>query len=268
MPSLFSQKSYRAFLEAWIQEQPKRGRGVKLRLSKQIGVQPSFFTSVLKGRMHFSLDQAFDLATSMGLADAERKLFLLLLQRERAGTPALRKHFDAEIEEERKRSQNLARRLEGAMILDEAGMQEYFSSWAYAAVHLACLIEPFETMEAISARLGLERKTVIEILWKLEDMGMIQKGKKGFESGKTKLHLPKESLHLKQHQMNLKAKSLDMVQKGAEGMQYISLVSISKADFHRIYEELVQTLNRTRPIIDESAAEDLYIFNIDLARLI
>lgn len=265
--SAFSHSHYRAFLEGWLKAQPLKGRGQKLRLSREIGVQPSFFTSVLKGRMHFSLDQAFALAAAMGLPEAERKFFLLLVQRERAATPALRKHFEAELEAERKKSQNLAGRLAGAKVLGEAGMQEYFSSWIYAAVHLACLMENFREPGAIARRLGLEKAVVAEVLWKLESMGMIAKGKKGFESGKTQLHLPKGSLHLRQHQMNLKAKSLEMVQKGAEGMQYISLVSISKEDFQRVFEALVETLNRARPIIDASTAEDLYIFNIDLARL-
>ena len=79
MNSLFSFTDYVVFLKAYIENQPKKGRGLVQKLAFHLGVNPTFVSQVLSGLKNFSVEQGFEVTEFLGLAGLEKDYFILLI---------------------------------------------------------------------------------------------------------------------------------------------------------------------------------------------
>ena len=93
LKAIFEYTDYKAFLESWIASRPQGGRGIKSKMAQAMRCQLAYLSQVLNGPAHLSLEQAEALNGILDHSHEEGDFFLLLLQRARAGTPGLRKHF-------------------------------------------------------------------------------------------------------------------------------------------------------------------------------
>src|SRR5688500_2310705 len=92
-------EDYRRFITAWLDAQPRRGYGMRSRLAEAMGCRLSYLSRVMEGAAELSPEQALRGASFFGLTRAENKLFRLLVDLERGGTPDLRAAIREEIEE-------------------------------------------------------------------------------------------------------------------------------------------------------------------------
>ena len=94
---LFEYSSYKDFITSKVG--PRNGRkGVRGAIARALGCQPTYISQILYAKAHLSLEQAEALTKFFGLTTDEAHFFLLLVQRERAGTQNLKTYFNGQIE--------------------------------------------------------------------------------------------------------------------------------------------------------------------------
>jgi plasmid maintenance system antidote protein VapI len=86
-------------------------RGVRLAMAKALECHSSYLTKVLNSTANLSLEQALKLTEYFGMTAEEAEYFLLLVEKARAGTSALKKHFDFKLEKSRQQRLSLKERV-------------------------------------------------------------------------------------------------------------------------------------------------------------
>ncbi|MDX9732051.1 MAG: TIGR02147 family protein, partial [Bdellovibrionales bacterium] len=152
---IFQYKHYKRYLRDRLTHETKFTKGLKIKLARHIGCQPSYLSQVLNGDPNFTLEQATLLNDFFNHGKTEAKYFLLLLQHERAGTKRLKDFFIEEIEALREERFNLKKRLPDTEELPASTRHNYYSSWYYSAIHIMLSIPEFQSVTAISQRLRL-----------------------------------------------------------------------------------------------------------------
>src|SRR4051812_16967808 len=101
--SPFDFDQYKSFISAWIAAQPNNGHGSKASIAREAQCQTAYISQVVLGNANLSLEQAERLSGLFQLTDDETEYFLLLLQKDRAGTERLRRHFSKQLARIRER---------------------------------------------------------------------------------------------------------------------------------------------------------------------
>ena len=90
--SVYEFLTYKAYLK--YKTDNKLGHwGLKGKLAQHIGCQGTYLSQVLKGTAELSLEQAFLASDFFGHTEEEKKYFILLHQKDRAGNKDLKKFF-------------------------------------------------------------------------------------------------------------------------------------------------------------------------------
>ncbi len=77
---IFKYDNYIKFLENYLSQLPKKGRGELNRIAQFAGVHPSLMSQVLSGSKNLSLEQAQLVAEYLGLTHLESEFFMTLVQ--------------------------------------------------------------------------------------------------------------------------------------------------------------------------------------------
>lgn len=268
MSSVFEAKSYRGYLEAWLESQPQRGRGLRSRMAEVIGTQTGFITQVFQGAAEFSLEQGLKIAHWIGLDGVTKEFFLLLLQRDRAGTPELRAHFQTLMARILESRRDLSQRLDVKTAPSELDQATYFSSWVYAAVHVALTCEGLDSAERIADHLRLPLAVVRKALEFLLQAGLATEDGGRLRTGEARMHLGTTSPHLLKHHLNWNLRAMHALEADlAGGLHYSSVVSLSKDDIEKLRELLTEALNRSKKIIRDSPGEEVCGLTVNLFAL-
>ena len=75
MEKILQYSDYIDFLSDWISSRPKKGHGVKSKMSNCIGSVPAQITQVLKKEVHLTPDQAAKMITFLELSNLEGEFF-------------------------------------------------------------------------------------------------------------------------------------------------------------------------------------------------
>lgn len=267
---IFDYRDYKAYLQAYIDSKPKGGRGVRLALANHIGSPVSHISQIFNGKSQLSLEQAEGVNEFVGHTDDEAQFFLLLVQKGRAGTPALKKRLDLQIQQIIERRLLLKDRLGVKQPLTKEAQATFYSSWLYGAIHVMLTIPKFQNKESISKHLGLSVKRVNEILQFLVSVGLaVQKENGRFDVGTARIHLGSESDLISKFHTNWRMKAIQSLESENANLDlhYSSAVTISEADFLKIKSLLVKSIEETKTIIKDSPAESVFSFCIDMFRI-
>jgi uncharacterized protein (TIGR02147 family) len=228
--------SYRKLIEARIDAEIDPGsRG---RLAKAARCNPSWITRVLSGAVDFTPDQAYGIAQYFGLNKSEEDYFLLLVEHERAATPALKTRIKDKLGALKTFGKSV-----GSSVKNEAGLLEdkapqYYSSWIYAAAHVACMIQSFSTRELCSL-LRVDSELLSATLRGLEEMGLVtaQAGK-WHATGKS-LHLPSRHSMARAGHVCWRNRTIQFLQEGtSDGFHYSGVHHLAKRDVEIIRRKL------------------------------
>ena len=126
MANIYEFSDYRNYLVLTFKTLGVR-QGHKLKAAQAIGVQPAYLSRILKGVADLSVEQAFDLADHLELSPNEKQLFLLLVQKERAGTHQLKSFFEDEIRVLKDKRKELKNLLESRGSLTSEEKAHYYS---------------------------------------------------------------------------------------------------------------------------------------------
>jgi uncharacterized protein (TIGR02147 family) len=263
--TIFEFSDYKAFLKRYIENLPRKGRGEINKIAAHIRVHPTFISQVFRGDKDLTAEHAYHLCPYLGLQPLESDYFIYMVQHERAGTAEFKKYYRKKLDEIRKSSLHIANRLAKHHTLTDHERSIFYSNWIYLYVWLFTSIGKGQTIENVAEQLAIARAKASEILNFLKTAQLCVEDKGWFQMKSQHVHLEFGSPFLSRHHMNWRMKAMQRSDDlGEEEMMFTSPISISKKDFGRIREELVNVIKSTSAIIKESPAEDVACLNLDL----
>jgi uncharacterized protein (TIGR02147 family) len=267
MDEIYRYKSYKAFLQSVLGGKHQR-RGLKSGLAKALRCQPTYISQVMHGRAEFSLEQGEQTARFLGLDRGETKYFLFLIQSERAGTAQLKILFREELKTMRERRLILKERLGLQKSLSKEQQATYYSSWQYAAVHIALTIPELRSRESLSRYLGIKLARVNQIMKFLSEAGLAQEREGQLFSPESQLRLGNDSENIIKHHTNWRLRALHSLEnEQLEEMHYSAAVSLSREDIPRLKDLILKGLQQQLTVVRESKEEELYCYVIDFFSL-
>lgn len=262
---LFTYEDYKDYLNDYTQEQE---RGFKLKLAEAAQCQPSYLSQVLKGSVDFTMEQAFLVSRFLAHTPVESKYFLLLVEISRSGHHELKVFFHKQLDEIKLSRQNLKKRLSNTDDIPEEAQHVYYSSWIYAAIHVALSTAKYNSPKELAERFHLPKDLVVEVINFLESIGLIEVKKGIYQLTKKSLYLGKNSVFVQRHHINWRSQSLQSVEKNlTEDFHYSNVTAIAKKDFEKIKELYIQTIEKSRQIIGPSKEEEVYAITLDVFKL-
>ncbi|OFZ52321.1 MAG: hypothetical protein A2381_13740 [Bdellovibrionales bacterium RIFOXYB1_FULL_37_110] len=268
MIHVFNYTDYCKFLVEYVQSQLMRGHGLKSAFAEKLGCQTTYVSRVLNKKAHFSLEQSEKIADFIGLTESETHYFLLLVQKERAGTHRLKKYFNDQIESERKKQLILKNRLNVQKSLSRENQAIYYSSWLYSAVHIMLTIPEFHVKSKLVSALNIPIQKLNNILDFLISIGLVVESDGKYQVGTARMHLENDSPMISKHHINWRMQAIQSIEKNnPENMHYSSIITISNDDAHHIKELLIRSISDCKKIIKDSKEESVCVFAIDFFNL-
>lgn len=265
---IFDYDDYRDFVRERLAQMPRRGHGQYRRMAKHMRVHTTLLSHVFRGKKDLTPEQACGLASFLQLPELEQDYLLGLVDRNRAGSKQLKQAVERRLAGLRERNQQVEHRMPGARTLSREDRATFYSQWYFSAVRLASSLPNMHDAEAIGSRLGLPRELVQSTLDFLLDVGLIAREGERFRLVAKRTHLGAGSPLVAAHHRNWRAQ----VMSRYEGMTrrdfaFTAPITLSKADFQRVRELLVETVATVSRIVEPSECEALAIFNLDWLEL-
>jgi len=239
-------------------------RGYQSRLAEAAGVHNSYLSRVVNSQVHLTPDQAALLCSFWKFTTDEADFFLALVHFERAGSKELKAILKRQIDELRKKYDELASRFVDAKTLEASGQGLYYSAWYFSAIHFLLMVPGFQSVESISERLNLPPTLTLSSLQTLEILGLAKQEGKKWAAVISVLHLGNNSPWAPiYHSCFRQRVAFKVHEKSTEDMYFTGLMPISKNDFAKIKALLQDTLEKVRAIALPSKEEELYCITTD-----
>jgi hypothetical protein len=181
----------------------------------------------------------------------------------------LRSFFSEQLAELREKHLNLKERIGISEVLSEQNQGIYYSSWHYAAVHMAVTIPGLRTRAALARALRIPPRKLASVLEFLASVGLVSKEGESYLPGSSVLHLPKDSPMIPVHHANWRQQALAMMHSdhAHESIHYSSVSSLSREDALKIKSMLTRAISEAVQVFKVSPEEGLYGFNLDFFRV-
>lgn len=265
--NIYSYKSYRKFINAWIEVQ-ERPRGLMRKLGEVARCETSHVSRVLSGQLEFTMDQAFRIIKFINLRELEQKYFLKLVEFERSGDSDYRKLLENDLKEMIESQQNLAKRFQETTVMTEGRELFYYSSWHWSAIHIIVSIPEYQTATAISKKLGLEENFVQVCLVTLENFGLIKNENDRWKMTNKHIHLSKNSpMNSVQHSNWRQRAVLKTQDPDHKGLHYTVVQSLSREDYEKLRDLWLDTLDKYRATANPSKEEELVCLTLDFFKI-
>ncbi len=266
MATVYNYSDYRSFLRADINARSERG--VITKMAEAVQCQRSHLSRVLSDQLHLTTDQAFRITRFLHLTDEDSIYFMKLVEYERSGDLEYRSHLKRELKQLKTVQEDFAKRLKEPSIADSELERIYYSSWHWSAIHIIVSIPQYQTVEAISKRLNFSHDYIELCLQRLENFGLVNKIKNRWQIAGAGIHLSKSSPLNSVNHFSWRSKAvLDSQQPQGDGVHYTVVQSISRADFDKIKNMLISTIDEYVKIARPSKEEELICFTCDFFKV-
>lgn len=263
--NLFEFNQYRDYLQKFLHLSHNKGHGLRGIWAKEMGCQIAYVSHVLNGKNNLSLEQAEALSRHLGHSKEETEYFILLVEKERAGTVSLKKFFQNQINLKLNQREEVRSRMKINESLSVEDQAIYYSKWHYSAIHMALTIPDYQTAQSLSAYFNLDLSVVNECLHFLESKALIKLIGKKFQVVGAFLHLNRNSPLFYGQQIFYRHKAIESIYKNRnEDIHFSSLFSISENDVKKIQSVFLDAIEKSTQIIKPSKEEKLYSINLDL----
>lgn len=269
MANIYEYTDYKVYLRLLIKN--SKIRGFSTRLAEAAGCQKSYLSSALNGKAHLLPDQIYGISEFLKLNDEERDYFMLILDYQRANAIAYRKFVHKKIQQKQNAWKDLKNRIEARPLLNaetEVHLQNYYSNYLYAALHIASSIPQLQDLKKLSNYFSLPENLLENYLQQLQKMGLVEhKGSKWvWKSGD--LHLPKDSPWINSHHSGWRLQALtDLTLQRQDSLHYSVIQSLSSKDLERLRFQIVKWIQEFKEISGPSTPEELVCFNLDFFTL-
>lgn len=262
MQNLVNYQNYSDYLREFVHEQK---RGYSGKLAKAADLHPTVLSQILSGMRDLNLDQAYKVSTFIAHNDLERELFLLLVQKRRAGHFELENYFNEKIKETKEKFKDLKEILPDEIELTKEDQSVLYSNWFYVGIRILSAIDDFQTIEAIADKFHLERNKVSDIVNFLSSKGLVIKDGEEIRIGPNRTHLDKNSPFIYNHHSNWRLKAIEQYSKYTdEDLSFTGPMAINKKDADKIRAVLVNTIKKVGDEVGKSKNVDgMFCFSMD-----
>jgi len=262
---IFEFDDYKALIRTHLRSLPSRGHGQIKRMAEHVGVHTTLMSQILSGDKDLSLEQAQKAAGFLALNELETDYFLTLVQIERAGTRDLKKYFLNKKDDFKKESLKISKRIQAQKSLSEQERSVFYSTWLFSAIHLFCSTQEGRSLQEIIERFQISAQQALEILRFLTESGLCDLQNSVYRATVLSTHVEKGSPHLLKHHSNWRIKAIQRSENLTdEELMFTGNISLSRQDFTKVREVLVQTIKQVSELVKDSPAEDIANLNLDL----
>lgn len=259
----FEFESYKEWVNQWIKGQPKGGHGQLRSMAADAGVNSVVMSQVFRGDRDITIEQALRVAKYMGLSELERDLFLLLVQKDRAGSHDLKLVFARQIAELKARARTLSQRIKHESMTNE-DKATFYSKWYYSAVRLGVSIPQLSTISEIAERLGLDRSLVANVVAFLLDRRLIVEKNGRLDMGPQVTHVGHDSPFVGKHHTNWRIRGLhSMDQSHPSNLFYSGPMALSTEASEKIRTLLIGLIEQATAMAAASDSQSLKCLNLD-----
>jgi uncharacterized protein (TIGR02147 family) len=256
---LFEFTDYRQYLELALSE-----RGKKKELSEFIPCQTTFLSNVMSGSANLSLEHAMRTAEFLHLSEKESHYFMLIVQLGKAGSKSLENYYLKQIHEIQKEQNKISSKIASHEVIALHDQVTFYNSWIYAAIHILCAVEEFQSRKAIRDYFHLPSKEIDPVIDFMIQNGVIKEINGQLKQGSTRVHLPKGSPFLIKHHSNWRMKAIQSLDYEREqDLHYTMVMSLSKKDVERMKQIIFEAITRTDQLLKETGDETVYSFCMD-----
>jgi hypothetical protein len=239
-------------------------RGTKQKFADCTRIQPAYLSQVLAMKYALSLEQA-DLANGfLQHTLSESEFFLLLVSRDRAGSESLRKHFTRQIDQILKLRLEVVERLGRKIEISSETQAIYYSSWMYAALHVATTIPSLRTLDAMKTYFDVPAEKILQILHFLETQNLIVKKEGEFHPTQNWIRLDRLSPHTLKLHSNWRQRAIQNLEtQKSQDLHYSGVYSLDKKTAASVREILLETISRSVEKIEGAPEKELYSIGVD-----
>lgn len=264
---LYDFKNYKDYLKS-VFTTKGQGRGIRSKVAECLRCQTGFISQVLNGKSHFSFEHCIKISSFLNHNKDEKHFFMLLVQKDRAGTDDLKDYFLCQINDILKKREEIKSRIKVDGKLNEHDYFQYYRFWYYAAIHVLISIPQYQSKEAICKKLNLSTETVTTALEFLVDRGLAIEKVGKYSIGKSRVHLPRESPIIFNHHTNWRLEAIKSFDDNRiDNLHYSAVISISKADAKKIKKLLIDAIEKVEPILIPSPEEEIHSICVDFFEL-
>jgi hypothetical protein len=156
----------------------------------------------------------------------------------------------------------------GARTLSAEHRATFYSQWYYSAVRLASSLPEMTTPQAIAERLELPSALVESALEFLIETGLIRAEAGGYQLAAKRTHVGASSPLAAAHHRNWRAQVMSRYEHMTRrDFAFTSPITLSRADFLRVRELLLESVAAVSRIVEPSECEALAVLNIDWLEL-
>ncbi len=264
--TLYEYTNYKEYLLDWAKASP---RGFRLSLAEATHCHTAYVSQVLGGPKHFNMEQSEAAGRFLNLNRDEIRYFLVLVEFARAGTESLRSLLSEQLNDLRKRALVLKKQVKIHDTLSRENQTIYYSSWHYAAVHMAVTIPSLQEKKKLEKALRLSARKLGEVVSFLKQVGLVKVTADKIEPGTVLLHLENDSPLIFQHHTNWRLRSLDSLGERhvGETVHYSSVVTLSAEDAVRLKAKMTHDLTEWLKTVQQSKEEQLFGLTLDFFRV-
>jgi uncharacterized protein (TIGR02147 family) len=266
--SIYECKTYLQWIEQKHSENSEK-RGYLRRLAEAANCQPSFISQVMRGKAQITPDHAIDLATFWGLNTAETDYFLYLVLLDRAGSRAHRRYCHSKLEQLKAQQSEISKRVQlRESVLIEA-QSKYYSDWLWAVVHILTSIPNYSRPETIANALNVDTGRVRELLFELEEMGLVRAIEDGrWTIGSNRLHLNKDSPFNLANHRNFRFFVLNrLARESRSDVHFSAVYGLSLDAFFTIKERLLTLISEVDKVVLPSKEEEGACLTLDFVKI-
>lgn len=256
---VFKYRISSSFLKDYIAGLPRKGRGEVSRIALQLRISTTLASLVVSGEKIFTPEQAEAFARYLGLSNLETTYFNFMIQFERASTAELKEFWRKRMEEIKASSMEIAKRVNVDRTLSETEKAIFYSTPLYSAIRLFCSTrEEGRTLDDLCHRFDIPRSLAAQKLNFLVETGLWIQKNDLFQMGPQKTHLESRSPHFLRHHNTWRMRAIQQSETLlSEELMYTAPVSLSKKDFEKLRESMLQFISEFLKTVHDSPAEDV-----------
>jgi len=144
----------------------------------------------------------------------------------------------------------------------------YFSTWIWSAIHFLTSIPEYQSLENISDRLGLKLSVTLQFLEQLQTQGLIENQGQRWIYKSGEFHAPKDSPLVRLHHQNWRMRAVvDAQDLNSEGTHFTAVQTVSKNDYEKIKNLLLQFISEASSIAGPSTPEEGIVITCDVFKI-
>ena len=231
-------------------------------------IPKSYLSKVKSGDAHLNGDQMFLVCKYLGFDATQTRYMMLLLEHARSGLQQRRDEIAREIQQMQGTAMETKAHLQSnPATFSEQTLNEYYLDPLNQLVHMALLLPAFKGYPAqLAAALDISNEELMQILQKLENLGIIEKHRQKIRVNIEYLHLPRHASVYKVWRNAMRLHCLQHLnrERRARDYSFSATFSGSWEVKNLVQAEFLSLVKKLEKLSSDCPQEDIFQINFDL----